>query len=305
MGGTKIKTEVVKVVDGDTITVKGKDKDEKIRILALDTEESQPGGDKPMTPWGKKAKEEAQRIFVAGKTVTLEFPGKEAADVCWERYRDNYGRAMAYVYAPDGSDYQKHMIGQGYSPYFVKYGYAEFAANHKAYTNAEVAAQKENKGLWDQISVNGSEMRNYPLLSVWWHLRAQIIDEYRSYKAHNPKKAPMDVNLDYDKIVEKANAGAEAVIFTELAGFSRIGGAHGIIRNSSLHRPFSIFMRDIDEPAGQKIVNLISQRYIAPSKQPDHPRRSYAYIKGLLQIYGGRPELVITSADQIWDGPPK
>ena len=64
-------------------------------------------------------------------------------------------------------------------------------------------------------------------------------------------------------------------------------------------------MRDIDEPAGQKIVNLISQRYITPSKQPDHPRRSYAYIKGLLQIYGGRPELVITSADQIWDGLPK
>ena len=142
-----------------------------------------------MTPWGKKAKEEAQRIFVAGKTVNLEFPGKEVADVCWERYRDNYGRAMAYVYVRDGSDYQKHMIGRGYSLYFVKYGYAEFAANHKLYTNAEVAAQKENKGL-----------------SVWWHLSAQIIDEYRSYKAHNPKKAPMDVNLDYDKIVEKANA---------------------------------------------------------------------------------------------------
>jgi len=64
-------------------------------------------------------------------------------------------------------------------------------------------------------------------------------------------------------------------------------------------------MRDIDEPAGQKIVNLISQRYITPSKQPDHPRRSYAYVKGQMQIYGGRPELVITSADQIWDRPPK
>ena len=82
LGGTKIKAEVVKVVDGDTITVKGNDKDEKIRILALDTEESWPGGDKPMTPWGKKAKEEAQRVFTIGKTVTLEFPGKEAPDIC-------------------------------------------------------------------------------------------------------------------------------------------------------------------------------------------------------------------------------
>jgi len=64
-------------------------------------------------------------------------------------------------------------------------------------------------------------------------------------------------------------------------------------------------MRDIDEPVGQKIVNLMSQSYITPSKQPDYPRRSYAYFKGQLHIYGGRPELVITSAEQIWDGLPK
>jgi len=36
-------------------------------------------------------------------------------------------------------------------------------------------------------------------------------------------------------------------------------------------------MRDIDEPVGQKMVNLISQHYIIPGKQPDHPRRSYGY----------------------------
>ena len=70
-----------------------------------------------------------------------------------------------------------------------------------------------------------------------------------------------------------------------------------------MHRPIS--MRDIDEPAGQKIVDLISQRYIAPGKQPDHPWRCYAYVKGQMKIYGGRPELVIASAEQIWDGPQK
>jgi len=47
------------------------------------------------------------------------------------------------------------------------------------------------------------------------------------------------------------------------------------------------------------MVNLISQRYITPEKQPDHPRRSYAYVKGQMQIYGGRPELVIISSGQI------
>ena len=44
---------------------------------------------------------------------------------------------------------------------------------------------------------------------------------------------------------------------------------------------------------------------IVLSKQPDHPRRSYAYVKGQMKIYEGRPELVIISADQIWDGPTK
>lgn len=74
--------------------------------------------------------------------------------------------------------------------------------------------------------------------------------------------------------------------------------------NGSLHRSFTIFMKDIDEPAGQKIVDLISQRYITPGKQPDL-RRSYAYEKWQMQIYKGRPELVITSAEQIRDGAPK
>jgi len=69
--------------------------------------------------------------------------------------------------------------------------------------------------------------------------------------------------------------------------------------------PSASLCRDIDEPPGKKIVNLISQRYITPGKQFDDPSRSYVYVKGQLQIYEGRPELVITLADQIWDGPPK
>jgi micrococcal nuclease len=143
--------------------------------------------------------------------------------------------------------------------------------------------------------------RNYPPVRGGI---CQTIDEPFCIE-QNPGRAPLDVNLDYDQITQMAGAGTEAVIFTELAEFTRVGGAHGIIKNRSEHRPFNIFLRDIDEPAGQKIINLISHRYITPSRQPDHPRRSYAYIKGRLQLFNNKPEIIITSAEQISDHPPE
>jgi micrococcal nuclease len=57
--GTSVKATVTRVVDGDTIVVALDGTSEHLRLLALDTEESHRGGTKPVTPWGKAAKEEA------------------------------------------------------------------------------------------------------------------------------------------------------------------------------------------------------------------------------------------------------
>ena len=91
--GTIVDVIVSRVVDGDTLRVflPGAKKDESLRILALDTEESYAGGSKPVTPWGKKAKERAELIFKTGDSVQLEFPGKENIDTCIKKYRGNYG----------------------------------------------------------------------------------------------------------------------------------------------------------------------------------------------------------------------
>ena len=115
--GTTVETSIVRVVDGDTVAVTILGREEKLRLSHLGTEESNHGSDKPVTPWGKKAKERAAQLLPAGSQVTLEFAGNEPLAVCLERYRDNFGRLLVWLHR-DGQDFQERMIAEGYSPYF-------------------------------------------------------------------------------------------------------------------------------------------------------------------------------------------
>ena len=49
--GTTLKATVSRVVDGDTLVVDIDGSEEKLRLASLDTEESNRGSDKPVTPW--------------------------------------------------------------------------------------------------------------------------------------------------------------------------------------------------------------------------------------------------------------
>src|SRR4249920_3407246 len=117
--GTNIESAIDRVVDGDTVAVTINGTSEKLRLSSLDTEESSPGSDKPVTPWGKEGKKRAQELLPAGQPVTLEFAGDEPVEECLRRYRDNYGRLLVWIYVGE-TDYQELMIRDGYSPYFNK-----------------------------------------------------------------------------------------------------------------------------------------------------------------------------------------
>lgn len=288
-----------RVVDGDTIGVylnPDDDKDESLRILCLDTEESSAGGSKPETPLGHKAKERAMLFFQGAETVTIEFPGSESMEVCQKKYRGNFGRLLAYVYR-ETIDFQEVMIQEGFSPYFMKYGHAVFAGHHTRYIEAERKAQKAHLGVWDQIGNNGSETRNYAALSTWWRLRASVIDEYRRLKALD--ETLLNSRLDYEKIVDLANENKTATVFTELGAIDRVGHNSGLIRIGSQEQPFSLFIPDMESTTGQEIVHLATSRYI--SSGDDHPRQSYTFVKGELSLYQDRPQIVLQSAEQIAD----
>lgn len=164
--GTSRSVEVINAVDGDTLKVSVVGEQENLRLLALDTEESYVGGGKPVTPWGKKAKETATEIFPEGSIATIEFPGDKPFEECLMKYRDNYGRLLTYAHTDDGEDFQESMIRDGYSPYFTKYGYAEFEDHDSQYREAERRAQANGRGIWDQLSVNSAVMRDYDSLTA-------------------------------------------------------------------------------------------------------------------------------------------
>jgi micrococcal nuclease len=296
--GTHAAVTFSRVVDGDTIRVvlPGETEDESLRILCLDTEETHAGSGKPVTPWGHKAKERAEAFFNDAAEVVIEFPGHEDLDTCIHKYRGNYGRLLVYVYR-DGVDYQETMIAEGYSPYFVKYGRAEFTDHHRRYTQAEQRAQRQHIGVWNQLAVNGGEQRNYAALGIWWQLRARVIEDYRRLRALDDSL--LDPRLDYDHISALARDGAEATIFTEMRTITRVGGHSGLISMGAVDRPFYLFVPDIDSAQGQEVVHLLENRYI--SGADDHPRRSYAYVRGVLQTYRDHPEIVVHTADQISD----
>ncbi|MDC0706378.1 thermonuclease family protein [Priestia sp. AB] len=92
---------VTRVVDGDTIHVSLKGKDETIRMLLLDTPETV-DPNKPVEPFGKDASNFAKQTL-SGKTVGIQV-GSEP--------RDKYGRLLAYVWVGNKT-YQEMVLEKG------------------------------------------------------------------------------------------------------------------------------------------------------------------------------------------------
>ena len=297
--GTFKKVRFSRTVDGDTIRVfidKEKRKEESLRILCLDTEESYAGGSKPVSPLGHLAKARAEAFFKDATEVTIEFPGNEPWEECLTKYRGNYGRLLVYVYR-NGVDFQETMIAEGLSPYFTKYGYSSFSGHHARYVDAERSAQIAHLGIWDQMKNNHAEIRNYAALTTWWKLRARVIDDFRRLKTRD--SSLLDSRLDYEEIKRLASANEKATVFTELSAIDRVGSRSGLIRLGSMARPFNLFIPDITTESGQEIVRLAKSRYI--SEGETHPRQSYGFVTGTLSEHNGDPQIILESAGQIAD----
>lgn len=307
MSGTSHTVTVDRVVDGDTIRVflnEGDEKSESLRILALDTEEVF-ARSKPVTRMGKQASERAKELIKAGDKLKLILPGNEPLAEALDKYRGNFGRLLVYVELEDGTDFQELMIQEGLSPYFMKYGYAHFAARHQRYIDAERKAQSLKLGIWDQLANNGAEVRNYAALTTWWDLRARIIEGYREIKRRAPETNLFNTRLDYEKLVEIAKARQETTVFMELRSFRPTAGEHIIFQTGSLSQPYQLFIPNGNSGGGEDIMRLLLNRYVAEGE--DKPRRSYAYVTGPTKMFpnndSGRPEIIVTDPAQITDWP--
>jgi micrococcal nuclease len=141
---------VASVVDGDTIEVAYDDgTTDRVRLLGVDTPEV--GGPTtpaefegvPNTSAGRaclRAVAEAASAHV--ETLLADTEVGLTLDDAADR-RDRYGRLLAYVSLPNGTDLNRHLVAAGYARV-----YDTAFARSAAYYEAEAAAQAAGAGVW-------------------------------------------------------------------------------------------------------------------------------------------------------------
>lgn len=133
---------VSRVVDGDTIVVTVNGKEEKVRLIGVNTPESVGRYANKPQPYGKEASSYT-KDFLEGEKVYLE---KDVSDT------DKYGRLLRYVWLeePDKNKFEESM----FNAILLKEGYASVMTYppdvkySKTFVKIEEKARDSNKGLW-------------------------------------------------------------------------------------------------------------------------------------------------------------
>jgi len=295
--GTTIKNlQVTKVVDGDTIKVLLNDKREFIRLDYVDAEESYSEYSKPVTEIGKQATEMAIKYFTLPNgelaEVDIEFDTDDPTENCLEKYRDHQGRLIAYVHK-NGENFNIKLIKEGWSPYFVKYGYSRLY--HQEMTEAEIEAQANNLGVWNAQINQGKRKRNYNLLVPWWALRASIVDNYRTYGI---AAGVLDVRLDFTKILAVAEAQEYITVLFDLQnGVSKWLDNGALVYDGTKDRRLKLWIPDTNSEEIKTLLQLLKHRYFGLG-------RGYVYISGQVNMYRDKPEIILSDIKQLSDFPP-
>lgn len=305
MSGTKIEgLKLTKVVDGDTIKVELDDAVELLRLICLDTEESWPGGSKPVTTAGKLASKWAKEYFGADEDgfptaevlVDIEFDTNDPVNLCLKKHRGNYGRLICYVYK-NGENYNFKAVEEGWSPYFVKYGRSRLY--HDEFLQAEAQAQSENLAIWDPETNAGGNKREYEQLISWWYLRSSVVEDYRKFGIQAGAKS---VRIDYAEILDAAGQQSNITVFCDLqSGINKWTNNGALVYAGSPHHKFNLWIPDPESAAAAGILNLVEKRYAGYG-------RGYVYVSGQASLWppndGGKPQIVLTDVAQLSDLPP-
>jgi micrococcal nuclease len=131
--GDRVRAEVERVVDGDTIEVEIGGETEDVRYIGIDTPESVAPG-QPVECFGKAASAENERL-VEGELVLLVFDAER---------RDDYDRLLAYVYV--GNTFvNAALVADGYARTLEIEPNTSKAARLE---RLEAEAGREGVGLW-------------------------------------------------------------------------------------------------------------------------------------------------------------
>lgn len=135
--GQYLVARVERVVDGDTLLVHVGTREERVRLLCVDTPESVHPDKSRNTPLGREASTYL-KSRLEGLQVRLEGETEDEK-------RDRYGRLLSYVIV-DGLNINVELVREGYSAYETEFGKSR-RYDHD-FRRAEETAQGARKGIW-------------------------------------------------------------------------------------------------------------------------------------------------------------
>jgi micrococcal nuclease len=124
---------VVRVVDGDTVVLRGAGKS---RLIGVDTPEVYGGSE----CFGREASAFAKRVLRPGLRVGVE------RDV---EARDRYGRALVYLRLPDGRSFNELLVAKGYAVPLTIPPNVRHAERFRALARR---ARRREAGLWSSCN---------------------------------------------------------------------------------------------------------------------------------------------------------
>ncbi|WP_074377254.1 thermonuclease family protein [Mycobacteroides abscessus] len=136
---------VIKVIDGDTITVASDERGRlKVRLIGLDSPETV----KPKTSvgcFGPEASQFAHRML-DGQRVALVSDSSQGNT-------DKFGRTLAFVFLPNGQNFSVESVREGYAhAYVFNHTPSRYAEQIAA---AEQEARDAHRGLWSPATCDG------------------------------------------------------------------------------------------------------------------------------------------------------
>ncbi len=238
--------EVLDVIDGDTVRVLFEGRRQSVRLLSVDTEESftpRGGGGKPETPFGHATTRFAREYFDRHARVDgtmragLLFPGGEVR-------QDIFGRLLAHVILPDGTDFNLLLVREGWSPYYAKYGYSELC--HEAFVAAQLEAVEARRGVWNPATNRPEDpdapsvRQPYERLMPWWEARAQALLAWRERSAAQPEShADAERAEELQRLLERGERGR--IFFSVFRVFDEDDGTQTLLaRAVDRERPLRV-----------------------------------------------------------------
>lgn len=128
--------QVLKVIDGDTVSININGEKETLRLIGVDTPETV-HPNKPVECFGIEASNYAKDLL-SNKIISVEYDQSQGEV-------DKYGRSLVYIFLPDGRNFNKIMIEEGYA---YEYTYSEVYKYQKEFKESQTYAKENKLGLW-------------------------------------------------------------------------------------------------------------------------------------------------------------